>query len=138
MTRDELAAFLPDTPRCVTHLGAASYAVPTADWIVMHCWPAFHARYWSEDLDKWVLRWECRDFARAFACFAQECWALTVGGTEDDGIAVGEIWYPPTPATGHAINPCITDQGLIFIEPQTGQQCYPTSEQVASRYFLRW
>ena len=139
MTRDETTAFLPGTIACPTHLGAASYAVPTLDWLQAKCWPAFRSRLWSENLDKWIVRWECRDFARAFACFALECWATSaLLPSLDDGLSVGEIWFRLTPTTGHAICPAITDQGLVFIEPQTGQLCTLTPEQLSSRYFLRF
>lgn len=141
MTRPELLAFFPTTPLCPTHLGAASYAVPTLKWIQGPCYEAFRARYWAENLDKWIVRWECRDFARAFACFAQECWATTQGGTADDGLSIGEIWFIPSaakPIEGHAICPIVCDQGLVFLEPQTGQLWPITPEQFASRFFLRF
>jgi hypothetical protein len=140
MTRDEIQAFFAfDAP--LPHFGANSYAVPSLAWLTGPFWSFFRARLWNENLDKWQVRFECRDFARAYAAAALECWALTQGGTADDGLAVGEIWFIPNaakPNEGHAICPVFTEHGLQFIEPQTGQLYPMTAAQISSRYFLRF
>lgn len=140
MTREELQAFFPfDAP--LPHFGASSYAVPTLAWLQGDLWKFFKARLWSENLDTWKVRWECRDFARAYACSALECWADTPGANPDDGLAVGEVWFipdPTQPSSGHAICPVITENGLQFIEPQTGQLYPMTAAQLSTRYFLRF
>lgn len=141
MTRLELIAFFPPKDGVVLNIGALSYAVPTVAWLVGPCYDAFRERYWNENLDKWKIRWECRDFARAFACFSQECWALTVGGTEDDGLAVGEFWFIPESTKlgeGHAVCACITDQGFVYIDPQNRTLWPMSPEQFSSRFFLRF
>lgn len=139
MTRGEIQAFFPGQP---VHFGGLDFEVPTLAWLTGPFWSAFKARLWNENLDKWRVRWECRDFARAYACMAHECWALTTGvDSPSDALAVGEIWFlpdPNTPAQGHAICPAITDKGLIFIEPQTGLTYPVGSAQRASAFFLRF
>lgn len=140
MTRSELLAFAPSLFSCPTHCGALTYAVPTTKWLRGPFWDFFHGRLWNANLDKWAVRWECRDFARAYAAMALECWALTQGGTGDDGLAVGEMWFIPAGKTnvGHAVCPAITDDGLIFIDPQTNQLWPYSPEEFSSRYFLRF
>ena len=142
MTRGELLAFMPSVPNCPTHLGAESYAVPTLRWLQGPFWDFFKKRLWDANLDKWQVRWECRDFARAYASTALECWAKTVGGTTDDGLAVGEVWFLPDQrgqaAEGHAVCPCITDEGMIWIDPQVNTVWPYSPVELASRYFLRW
>ncbi len=137
MTQSEISAFFPGRS---PYFGALNYAVPTRAWLQGPFWDFFKARFWSEDLDKWKFRWECRDFARAYACAAQECWASTAGGPDSDALAVGEIWFIPdaSKADGHAICPVFTEHGLEFIEPQTGQLCPITPEQLSSSYFRRF
>lgn len=142
MTRAELTAFFPGfgTP---THFGASNYAVPTLAWLQGPFWEFFKKRYWSTNSDKWKFRWQCRDFARAYACAAQECWGESnpAGAENSDALAVGEIWFLPdpfNPANGHAVCPAITDMGRVFIEPQTGVLSPLTEQQIATRYFLRW
>jgi len=148
MTRAEIQSFFPPVLSPLTgvdtsppHFGAASYAVPSLAWLQGEFWKFFKYRLWSENLDRWAVRFECRDFARAYASAALECWALTIGGTTDDGLAVGEMWYVPSvekPGVAHALSPVFTENGLQFIEPQTGQACTLTPDQLSSRYFLRF
>lgn len=144
MTRAEIQAFFPGLP---INFGGLNFAVPTVAWLQGPCYEYFRARYWSLDLDKWQFRWECRDFARAFAVCAHECHALTPGApAEADALAVGEFWFTPdtsvlaNPAApqGHAINACLTDQGLIYIEPQTGKLWPLTQNEFLRRYFVRF
>jgi len=142
MTRHEIAEWFPKGRK--PDFGASAFACPTLGWLRGPFWAFFRSRYWAIDLDKWKFRWECRDFARAYACAAQECWASTkASGTADesDACAVGEIWFLPdsaNPLLGHAICPVFTDHGLQFIEPQTGQLYPMSAAQIQSRYFLRF
>lgn len=145
MTRAEISAFFPPAGLVgAPHFGAMSYAVPTLAWLRGPFWDFFKTRYWETNSDKWKFRWECRDFTRAYACAAQECWGnmvATGAAAADDGLTVGEIWFIPDAydaSKGHAIAPAITDVGRVFIDPQTNQLCNLTDAQIASRYFLRW
>lgn len=142
MTRSELQAFFPPLFIAPLNMGAASYAVPTLAWLQGPLWEFFRGRYWAENLDKWATRWECRDFASAYRVAAIECWASSLGvQSSDDGLAVGEIWFKPDsmkPTQAHAICPAITDQGLVFIEPQNNTVWPMSPEQFASRFYLRF
>lgn len=73
---------------------------------------------------------------------AQECWARTQGGTGDDGLAVGEIWFLPDKRTnlyeGHAICPVITDEGRGYIDPQNNTLWDVSPTEFESRYLLRF
>jgi hypothetical protein len=139
MTRAEIQAFFLAKP---VWFGGLNYAVPELSWLQGKFWDFFKARLWSENLDKWLVRWECRDFARGFACAAQECNATTAGGPGDcDALAVGEFWFIPDnspPGQGHAICACITENGLQFIEPQTGAVRPVSETEFASCYFVRF
>jgi hypothetical protein len=141
VTRAELNAFFPFTWGAPVNMGAASYAVPTLAWLRGPFYDAFRQRYWDENLQKWKKRWECRDFASAYRIMAIECWATSEQVvSEDDGLAVGEIWFRPSPENplGHAINPVFTENGLQYIDPQTNQLWDLTPAQFASRYYLRF
>ena len=138
MTPLQLRLLFPSAP---TFIGGADYALPTLAWLQGPFWDYFKGELWDDNLDKWQVRWECRDFARAFATFAQVCNALTpvaLAGT--DALAIGEFWYHigGDPATGHAINVCMTDQGQVFIEPQNGQQVHLTDVEISSCFFVRF
>ena len=111
--------------------GGANYAPPTLAWLQGPFYDFFEGRLWNDSLKTWIVKWECRDFARAYACYAQECNALTPntpGGA--DILAVGEVWFcpdldrygtklggsvPGTPADeGHAINMALVETGWVF------------------------
>jgi hypothetical protein len=90
----------------------------------------------NDHTQTWKTRWSCREFARAFASLAQELWSQSPDQNPDDILLIGEIWFvpdasrygpfpnyfappAPTPLGGHAICPCLTEQGHAFCDPQT-------------------
>ena len=124
-------------------VGGANYAVPAQDWLLGPFYDYFKKQLGGDGLGAWSVRWECRDFARAYACLAQICNALTTGPAPaaEDALAVGEFWFKPdgsAPGTGHAINVCFTETGLTFIEPQTGLLRPVSDSEMSSCYFLRF
>jgi hypothetical protein len=141
MTRAEITAFFPNV-FTVPRFGGLNYAVPTLAWVRGPFWDFFHGRLWDEGLQKWMFRFECRDFARLGACAAQECWARTPGGPSDsDALALGEFWYHPdanAPGEDHAIWAVICDMGLVFIEPQDCSQQFPSDREISSCTFIRF
>lgn len=142
MTRDEILAFVPHLPDCRTNFGALNYAVPTLKWVQGPFYDFFIKRRWNATLGTWQRRYECRDFVRAYCADMVECWALDNHLSDDDSIAVGEIWFSPTPqlpgSAGHAVASLITDQGLVFLDPQNNKLWPMSPAQFASRFFSRW
>lgn len=141
MTSDQIRSLVADSHiGGPVFVGGNAYAKPTLNWLTGPFYEAFREGLWDDNLDKWAVRWECRDFARAFACEAQRANALTSSvPPEDDALTVGEFWFHPDgESSGHAINICITDAGLVFIEPQTGWVRPVTSTELASAYMTRF
>lgn len=153
MTAAELRAVFANCP-APFFAGGANYAKPLLSWVTGRCYDAFRARYFDDALAYWKVRWECRDFARAFACFAQECNALTPDAAcpaGEDILAMGEIWFIPDrlpdgtandgahgPRIGHAVNALVCENGVDFFEPQTGAMRPLTTSEYASAYFIRF
>lgn len=133
MTAAELRAFLPGA-----FLGADSYAIPTIQWITGPFWEFYHARLWAGGLDQWQQRWQCNEFARSYASAAQECHARTAHALADESVAVGEMWYRRDAGGAHAICPIISDQGLVFVDPQNGLLCTLSPAELSSRFFCRF
>ena len=127
---------------CFVYVGGNNYAKPTQAWLEGEFYSSFKELLWAENVSRWSPRWECRDFARMFACFAQVANAMDkMGPTGEDALAVGEFWFlkdPKNPKSGHAVNICITDNGIIYIDPQTGLLWHMTHEQFESCYFCRF
>lgn len=137
MTQNEIRAFFPGL---YPLFGGVQYAVPTLAWLRGPFWNFFRGRLWDENLQAWRVGWECRDFARAYACAAQECNALA-SAAPGDALVVGEFWFRPhgnPVGSDHAICPAITDQGLVFIEPQTGDIRPVTPTEILTCAFLRF
>ena len=152
------AALLANLPGWINQskvfCGGSNYAAPTLAWLQGTFYDFFRARLWSDSLQAWVVKWECRDFARAYACYAQECNALTPatpGGA--DILTVGEVWFIPdadrygvnagqlagTPSGGgHAINLALVETGWVFIDPQVNLLWQMTEAELKSIYFLRF
>ena len=155
MTSSALLANLPSVINpAKVFVGGSNYAAPTLAWLQGTFYDFFKGRLWNDDLQAWAVKWECRDFARAYACYAQECNALTPatpGGA--DILAVGEVWFIPdadrygalpgqlagTPnGAGHAINIALVETGWTFIDPQANIVWQMTEAELRSIYFLRF
>lgn len=142
MTRAELTEFFIGKTPILPALGASAYEVPTLAWVRGEFYDAFRKWLYSLGEDTWTVNWECRDFARAYACYMQLCWARSNPRPGSaDGCAAGEIWFIPDatdPTKGHAICPVVTDQGLVFIDPQNNELWPMTAAQLGSAFFLRF
>jgi hypothetical protein len=107
------------------YIGKTQYAEVNRDWL-----PWYYAQFRSEIAAGayGVVKWEpdacCTFFASRFASGAQlhyfaQNWNT---GLAANGIAVGKRWYTPAGGkVGHAIVQAVTQRGLEFFEPQTGQ-----------------
>ena len=61
--------------------------------------------------------------------------------TNAQTLALAEIWYIPDaakPHAGHAIVAALTERGLVFLEPQTGDEVQLTPAQRRSIYLCKW
>jgi hypothetical protein len=146
VTRADIIALVAKAgiPR-MPDFGGMIYAVPTRAWLSGPFYDYLKKVLWNFGTDTWAVKWECRDFSRAYATFAQVCNALTAGTPDKaDALAVGEVWFLPdasrgmAPGSGHAINAAITEGGLIFLDPQNDQEWAMTPDEKASIYFFRW
>jgi hypothetical protein len=105
--------------------------------------PAFYdwyrAKLFDLGLAKWDARQDCDDFANLYADFLQlkfflSQWGSSASLPEAQALAVARYWYRPGAGpAAHAINAVATQNGLRFLEPQTGQFLTLTSNEIASR-----
>lgn len=98
----------------------------------------FRTKLYDIGVTRWDQKQDCDDFANLYADFLQL--RLYLGQWERDplpqaeGVAVARYWYRPNLGNElHAINAVLTEKGLIFIEPQTGQQVTVTFQEQATR-----
>lgn len=113
---------------------------------VRRAWLAdFYAR-WRADLFrkgvvKWDARFDCNRFAGHYVSAAQVEYFIANfhSWTAGQALAVGEFWYLPDGASSrHAVVIAFTDRGVVFIEPQTGQEMALTVSERASASVIRF
>lgn len=114
-------------------LADSTYAKPTAAWLRDSFWPWFQRKRWDLGLSKWTRKNDCDGFARAYAQYASDCHALTVG-EDSEGLAVGQFHYVGAQGP-HAIAVAFTDEGRIHIEPQTGARLNLTPAEEMACFF---
>ena len=137
MTAAEIRAQFPSWVPVI--LADASYGVPTVRWLGEQFWPWYQRQRWNLGLDKWERRNDCDNHARAYAQYAADCHALTGSGA-GEGLAVGEFFYVATSHVQgpHAINVAFTDEGKVYLEPQTGRRLTLAPSEELSCFHVRF
>ncbi len=128
MTSAEIRLLFPVWSRGVFY--DVTYALPTTRWLFDEFVPWFRTQRFKANRHKWERKNDCDNFARAFAVFAAD--AHNEGRSDLEGIAVGVFCYIGSSHVRgpHAITCAITEEGLIFIEPQTGQRLALTPAEI--------
>jgi hypothetical protein len=88
-----------------------------------------------QGLVKWDGRFDCNRFASLWIALAHTRYAVAAWHSTSpaQALALAEVWHT-TPDGAHAIVAALTDKGLVFLEPQTGQ-IVPTPTGI---YFVKW
>lgn len=115
----------------------AHYTLPTREYVEHIMLPAFEQWSKGNGLWDWKTRHDCDDKADALKVFAQQCFRHSRDTTEADGFAVWRVYYliDADPGKGHAINAALTDEGVVFIEPQTARIVALTTEERGSIWY---
>jgi len=117
-------------------LADASYACPTKKWVgkffVWYRWCCARVGV------VWKGCYDCDDFARLAAAFAQISHYLSDCEDKPQGLAFGEFWYD-SELGPHAVNIIlIEDSEAIWYEPQTGKELNLTDEEKESCCHIRF
>lgn len=93
----------------------------------------------SKGVVKWEGNFDCDKFSLAFHSFAQIKYHRQSFHASGIGksIAIGEIYFYTRAGNWHAINFAITEVGLVFIEPQTGEEVFLTDGEIQSIGFVK-
>lgn len=137
MTAHEIKAHFPSWTPVI--LSDSTYAKPTSAWLRDKFWPWFKGARENLGLMTWTRKNDCDGFSRAYAQAASDCHALTAG-EESEGLAVGEFFYVGTTHVQgpHAIVVAFTDEGKLYLEPQTGQRIALTPTEEISAFFVHF
>jgi len=98
----------------------STYARPTSNYLNGKYYTFYRAWLTEHNLNRWKAKWDCDNFAATYYVFAQMCHFKSE--REEQGIAVGMLFYHQANGGGHVINLVITEKGLTAIEPQTGDE----------------
>ena len=133
----ELHEMFADVNPCV--IADGTYNCPTLSWL-LGAFAQYYKDWLAEEakqLTQWVEKFDCDDRAFLFKVLAQVCHAKTFQGIAD-GLAVGVVFYlvDADINKGHAINWAETDEGLVYIEPQTCQVVELSEDELCTRFFI--
>ena len=94
----------------------------------------------SQGLVKWDARFDCNHFSTLYISTAQINYAVAAwhSSTPANSLALAEVWYIPTGRSPHAIVAAQTEQGLLFIEPQTGKVITLSPSERSSIFLAKW
>jgi hypothetical protein len=114
--------------------GDSLYAEVNSEWL-----KDFYRKYRSElsrlGVVKWSNRYDCRRFAGLFTELAQSQFFSQAfhSDTAAHTLALGPVWYrPENSQVGHAIIAAMTERGIIYLDPQNGQEVNLTKRERAS------
>lgn len=113
-----------------------TYNLPTFDFVFNKFYPFFQKELNRLKIVNWTSKFDCEDFAKMFKVLMQACHQNSSGNAE--GLAVAEIHYRRDKGDNHAINAVITDKGLIFVEPQTGESLILSKNEEKSIYYVNF
>jgi hypothetical protein len=121
-------------------VGDGPYAVVKADALASY-YSDFRADLFKEGVVKWDERFDCNHFAGYYIAKAQTRYYLANfhSSTPAQTLALADVWYRPGGGTkGHAIVAAHTDQGLLFIEPQTGGRIQLSQVERGTAFLVKW
>jgi hypothetical protein len=101
----------------------------------------FRAVLNQQGLVKWDERYDCNHFAALYVALAQSQYTVAAwhSNTKAQTLALAEVWYRPgAGAVGHAIVAAVTERGLLFLEPQNGQEISLTAAERRTIYLCKW
>lgn len=118
------------------YAGDSHYAVVNSKYL-----PEFYDEFRKELFDKGVVKWDerfdCNHFASYYISLAQvkfyaKSWN---SNTKAQTLAMGIYWYTKDNNQGnHAIVVILTENGLVYLEPQTGKMVKLTESEKNSSF----
>lgn len=122
--------------------GDNTYAIVNYDWL-FEFYKVWRSEIFAQDVVQWDDKFDCNKFASSYISRAQiEYFKETWGKDKPQALALAEIWYVDKEINSkqyrHAIVAALTNKGLIFLEPQTGERLMLTEKQQASIYLKKF
>ena len=118
------------------NLGDVLYAEVNSEWLAKF-YRTYRAELSRMGVVKWSDRYDCRRFAGFFTELAQNQFFNQAfqSSIPAHTLALGPVWYQKADGKGHAIVVALTERGVIYLDPQNGQELNLTATERASIYF---
>jgi len=134
--QQQITVLFMSTYRIAPVLADESYRQVKKAAIKSH-WNKYKQELFNKGVANWDNSFDCNRFTLYFQAFSQIEYFKTSNGS-NSSVAIGEVFYLKDGISGHAINCALTDSGLIFIEPQTGQVLNLTKKELDSIFFVKF
>ncbi len=118
-----------------SYFGDSTYAMVDAAGLAGY-YDSFRQRLFDDGIVKWEPNFDCNHFASYYVALANTRYAadhFQTLSSSPQSLAIGTFWYQSSKGP-HAIVVALTNQGTIFIEPQTGKQLILTQQEKASAF----
>lgn len=104
------------------YVGDASYAVVRKEWL-SEFYAKYRDRLFKQGITRWDSSFDCNHFSYNFVAQAQTDYFATSFHDRNraNTLAVGLIWYITRKGQSHSVVMAVTESGLIYMDPQTGQ-----------------
>lgn len=121
------------------HIGDSAYSEVNSAWLKSY-YDSFRKSLFREGVVRWDERFDCNHFSSYYIALAQvrNFTENFHTKTRAQSLAIGECWFMQTPITAHAVVMAVADAGVLYIEPQTGQQLTLSTAQIASRFLVKF
>lgn len=117
----------------------ATYAVATLAWYKATLYPYMVSQLNASGIFQWKEKFDCDNWSASFCYWARVCHACSkMPGSVAEGMGCGQVSYLKNGTDGHSIVAVYTEQGLIFIEPQTGAVLILSAEERASIFGIEF
>ena len=132
LNKESLLTFFANPPK-LAYFADRGYAAISTAWLKeFHTY--FKGELWRKDLS-YSKTYDCDNFARGFCADANEVHKEVSKG---EALAIAEFHYRQDTGGYHAIIAAITEQGLVFMEPQNGDFLTLSQGEIDSCIFLRF
>lgn len=118
-----------------SYVGDAAYA-QVSSAALPQLYDEFRAEIFRKGVTKWDEKFDCNHFAAYYVALAQTKFYLDNfhSRTSARSLAVGVYWFESQRLGPHAVVAALTERGLLFIEPQTGQEITLTAVEKQSAW----
>lgn len=122
--------------------GDEQYAEVNSKWLADY-YDDYRKTLFDQGVTKWDAKFDCDHFAGFYVALAKIRFFTETFHTVTTAKApaLAEYWYRKEEGEGgggHAVVVALTEQGTWFIEPQTGERLFLSTDEQNSKYLVKF